>query len=47
MNTTLKYYSHLSSNLRQHNQSKVDAFFTLKTDENTTNFTTNATKTTE
>ncbi|EAG4093235.1 integrase, partial [Listeria monocytogenes] len=25
----------------------VDAFFTLKTDENTTNFATNATKTTE
>lgn len=47
INTTLKYYSHLSSNLRQQNQSKVDAFFTLKTDENTTKFATNATKTTE
>ncbi|EAF4425979.1 integrase [Listeria monocytogenes] len=37
----------MSSNLRQQNQSKVDAFFTLKTDENTTKFATNATKTTE
>ncbi|EAD2675277.1 integrase [Listeria monocytogenes] len=30
--------------MRQYNQSKVDAFFTLKTDENTTNFATNTTK---
>ncbi|MWA51625.1 integrase [Listeria monocytogenes] len=33
--------------MHQHNQSKVDAFFTLKTNENTTNFATNTTKTTE
>ncbi|WP_228479004.1 tyrosine-type recombinase/integrase [Listeria seeligeri] len=33
INTTLKYYSHLSNNIRQQNQSKVDAFFTLETDK--------------
>lgn len=44
---TLKYYNNLSSNLHQHNQTKIDAFFTLKMDGNSTNFVTNVMKNTE
>lgn len=44
---TLKYYNNLSSNLHQHNQTKIDAFFTLKMDGNSTNFVINVMKNTE
>lgn len=42
INTTLKYYSHLSKSLREHNQSKVETFFNKDATKTATNATENS-----